>query len=49
VHLDAHNCMEVVVMRGTSVEVQAVASALIAAKGVKHGKLVCTSVGEHLP
>jgi CopG family nickel-responsive transcriptional regulator len=49
VHLDAHNCMEVVVLRGASADVKAIASALIAAKGVKHGKLVCTSVGRNLP
>jgi CopG family nickel-responsive transcriptional regulator len=49
VHLDAHNCMEVVVLRGRAAEVHAIASALIAAKGVKHGKLVCTSVCADLP
>lgn len=49
VHLDAHNCMEVVVLRGKSADVRTIASSLIAAKGVKHGKLVGTSVGADLP
>lgn len=49
VHLDEHNCMEVVVLRGKSADVKAIASSLIAAKGVKHGKLVGTSVGADLP
>ncbi|MCC6729773.1 MAG: nickel-responsive transcriptional regulator NikR [Chthonomonadales bacterium] len=49
IHLDAHNCMEVVVLRGSAARVQAIASALISARGVKHGKLVCTSAGGSLP
>lgn len=49
VHLDEHNCMEVVVLRGKSADVRDIAAALIAAKGVKHGKLVCTSAGTDLP
>jgi CopG family nickel-responsive transcriptional regulator len=39
VHLDHHNCLEVVVLRGKSAEVQTIASKLIAAKGVKQGRL----------
>jgi CopG family nickel-responsive transcriptional regulator len=43
VHLDAHNCLEVLVVRGTSREVKQIADELIGVKGVKHGKLVMTS------
>ncbi|MCZ2152819.1 MAG: nickel-responsive transcriptional regulator NikR [Bryobacterales bacterium] len=43
VHLDQHNCLEVIVVQGTSAEVQKLADLLIAAKGVKHGKLVLTA------
>ena len=48
VHLDAHNCLEVLVLRGTSREVRHIADGLIGVKGVKHGKLVMTSAGEGL-
>jgi len=46
VHLDAHNCLEVVVLAGASARVQAVAEQLISTRGVKHGKLVVTGVAE---
>lgn len=49
VHLDEENCMEVVILRGKSAEVRALAGALIAARGVKHGRLVSTSTGRALP
>ncbi len=49
VHLDHHNCLEIIAVRGAAGEVQAIADALIAAKGVKHGKLTVTSVGKDLP
>lgn len=48
VHLDAHNCLEVIVVRGTSGKVRAIADALLGTKGVKHGKLVTTTTGHHL-
>lgn len=39
VHLDHHNCMEVIVLRGTSAMVRRLADSLISAKGVLFGKL----------
>jgi CopG family nickel-responsive transcriptional regulator len=48
VHLDEHNCMEVLVVRGSAAEVQAIADKLISTRGVKHGKLVCTTTGRSL-
>jgi len=48
IHLDEHNCLEVVVVKGTSEQVRAIADRLISTKGVKHGKLVCTTSGERL-
>ncbi|GFO68699.1 putative nickel-responsive regulator [Geomonas limicola] len=48
VHLDAHNCLEVLVVRGKGHEVRRIADELIGVKGVKHGKLVMTSTGEGL-
>lgn len=43
VHLDHHNCLEVVILRGKTNDVQHVADALIATKGVRHGKLTLTT------
>ncbi len=48
VHLDAHNCLEVVVVRGRAGEVRQLADELIGTKGVKHGKLVTTTTGRGL-
>jgi len=48
VHLDDNNCLEVVVLRGPADAVRAVADRLTATRGVKHGKLVCTTTGAAL-
>jgi CopG family nickel-responsive transcriptional regulator len=48
VHLDAHNCLEVLVVRGPSRDVRAIADRLIGTKGVKHGKLTTTTTGHAL-
>jgi CopG family nickel-responsive transcriptional regulator len=48
IHLDEHNCLEVLVVRGKSQKVKEIADRLIATKGVKHGKLVMTSTGRNL-
>jgi len=48
VHLDAHNCLEVLVVRGKVREIKKIADELIGVKGVKHGKLVMTTTGEDL-
>jgi len=48
VHLDAHNCLEVLVVRGAASVVKKIADELIGVKGVKHGKLVMTTTGKEL-
>jgi CopG family nickel-responsive transcriptional regulator len=48
VHLDEHNCLEVVVVKGPGAKVRAIADQLISTRGVKHGKLVCTTTGAAL-
>lgn len=48
VHLDAHNCLEVLVVRGTAQDIRQIADELIGIKGVKHGKLVMTTTGQDL-
>jgi CopG family transcriptional regulator, nickel-responsive regulator len=42
-HLDRENCLEVVVLRGKSKDVQRLADRLISTKGVQHGRLVMSS------
>ena len=48
VHLDEHNCLEVIVLRGAAEQVREISDRLIGTKGVKHGKLACTTTGETL-
>ncbi len=48
VHMDHDNCLEVLVLKGTSERVQNLSNALISTKGVKHGKLTITSPGKDL-
>ena len=48
VHLDAENCLEVLVVRGKSGEIRRIADKLIGTKGVKHGKLTLTTTGRDL-
>jgi len=48
VHLDHHNCLEVIVVKGTVEQVRTMADRLISTRGVKHGKLVCTTTGRRL-
>ncbi len=43
-HLDAHNCLEVLLLRGTSAQIHEIAAALLGTKGVRHGKLVLATV-----
>jgi len=42
-HLDHDSCLEVIVLRGKSSEVQKLADLLISTKGVSHGRLVMSS------
>jgi len=48
IHLDADNCLEVVVLRGPADELRRLADALIGTKGVRHGKFVATTTGREL-
>ena len=44
IHLDRHNCMETMVIKGNSEDIKKIADKLRSTKGVKHGKLTMTSV-----
>ncbi len=48
VHMDEHNCLEVLVLRGRGREVLAMGEGLISTKGVKFGKLVPATTGQAL-
>lgn len=48
IHLDAHNCLEVTVLRGMARDIKHIADSLIGTKGVKHGKFVATTTGDGL-
>jgi CopG family nickel-responsive transcriptional regulator len=46
VHIDAHHCLEVVVVKGKPALIKKISNELIGTKGVKHGKLVTTTSGK---
>ncbi len=48
VHLDHHNCLEILVIKGKVKEAKEVANQLVSVKGVLHGKLTVTSTGKKL-
>jgi CopG family nickel-responsive transcriptional regulator len=48
VHLDAHHCLEVVILKGQAGDIKRLAEELIGTKGVKHGKLMTTTTGKGL-
>lgn len=48
VHLDEHNCLEVMVVRGQSKDMKALADRLIGTRGVVHGKLTMATTGREL-
>ena len=43
VHLDHHDCLEVIIMRGTAAQLRRTADAIIATRGVKAGQLTLMS------
>ena len=49
IHLDSHNCLEVIIVRGKAGKIRNVASRLTSMTGVKHGRFVTTTTGTHLP
>ncbi len=48
VHLDAHHCLEVLVLRGKAADLKAIADRLIGTRGVKHGTFSATAEGRVL-
>ena len=48
VHLDPHNCLEVLVLRGRARDVISMGEGLVSTKGVKYGRLVPATTGQDL-
>jgi CopG family nickel-responsive transcriptional regulator len=48
IHLDPHNCLEVLVVKGRGKELKSMADRLIGTKGVKHGNLSLNTTGRDL-
>ncbi len=48
IHLDEHNCLEVLVVRGKGEDIKKISDRLIGTKGVKHGRLSLTTTGKNL-
>jgi CopG family nickel-responsive transcriptional regulator len=44
IHVDHYNCLETITLRGKPAKLQELADNLISLKGIKHGKLVLTSL-----
>ena len=49
VHMDHHNCLEVVIVKGRASLIQGLAEKMIALKGVRIGKLTMAGTGQDLP
>jgi CopG family nickel-responsive transcriptional regulator len=43
IHLDEHNCLEVLILRGKAGTVKEIADKLLSVKNVRHGRLTLTS------
>ncbi len=48
IHLDEDNCMEIIAIKGLPQEVTEISDMLISCRGVKHGKLVMSSIGNEI-
>ena len=48
IHLDHHNCLEILAVKGSPQEAQKLANSLRSVKGVKHGTLSMTTIGKDI-
>jgi len=48
IHLDSHNCLEIIAVKGSPKRIDELANKLRSAKGVKHGGLSMTTTGKNL-
>ena len=48
VHLDHHNCLEILALKGRGERVYELADKLLGLRGVHHGELTCAATGSSL-
>ena len=48
IHLDKHNCLEVIAVKGKGKDIKRIADRLLSTKGIKHGRLTTTTTGKKL-
>ena len=48
IHMDHHNCLEVLILRGRAQEILRMAEQIVAVRGVKFGKIVPATTGQGL-
>ena len=48
IHLDRHNCLEILVLRGAAGSILDLGNKLISTRGVRHGKMILTTTGKDL-
>ena len=48
IHMDEHNCLEVLVLRGDAETVLKIGDQLVSTRGVRHGKVVAATTGREL-
>ena len=48
IHLDHHNCLEVIILKGQSKLIRKISDNLLATRNVKHGKLIMTTTGQEI-
>ncbi|WP_028575189.1 nickel-responsive transcriptional regulator NikR [Desulfonatronovibrio hydrogenovorans] len=48
IHLDHHNCLEVLILRGPGKDIKDTSQKLTSTKGVKHGRLSLTTTGKEI-
>lgn len=48
IHIDRHNCLEVIILRGKADVIKKITNEIASTKGVKHGALNMTSTGSNL-
>jgi CopG family nickel-responsive transcriptional regulator len=48
VHFDHHNCLEIIVTKGSAKEVESLAAKMRSVKGVKYGQLAMAATGQEM-
>ncbi|MBC7361369.1 MAG: nickel-responsive transcriptional regulator NikR [Candidatus Aminicenantes bacterium] len=48
VHLDKHNCLEAIILKGKAGQIKKVANKLLSQRRVKHGRLVLSTTGKDI-